>query len=121
MATKPRAKDRSRSKSLTSASSYDYDVSRQARGVRLNIHIVGDELFKAKFFSVNYGSSGGYQILPHGNYKLVFPLPHGRVAGTRLPPGHPPRRASGPTLLREGDRSSDPVDATVLLTAALPC
>jgi hypothetical protein len=42
--------------------------------VRLNIHIVGDELFKAKFFSVNYGSQP-HEILPHGNYKLVFPFP----------------------------------------------
>lgn len=72
--TKPRAPARSRSKSLTSASSYDYDVTRQANGARLNIHIVGDELFKAKFFSVNYGSQP-HEILPHGSYKLVFPYP----------------------------------------------
>jgi hypothetical protein len=67
----PRSKDgRHRSKSLTDPGSYSHDVSRQARGVRLNIHVMGDEKFKAKFFSINYGS-GGHPIT--GNYWLSFP------------------------------------------------
>jgi hypothetical protein len=53
----PKSKDgRHRSKSLSDPSSYGHDVSRQARGVRLNFHIMGDSNFKAKFFSINYGS-----------------------------------------------------------------
>jgi hypothetical protein len=68
-APKPKL-SRPRSKSLSDPTSYAFDVSRQANGARLNIHIMGDSKFKAKFFSVNYGSS------PHpiiGNQWLSFP------------------------------------------------
>lgn len=58
-ANAPKSKDgRHRSQSLSDPGAYDYDVTRQARGARLNIHIMGDIQFKAKFFSINYGSRG---------------------------------------------------------------
>lgn len=61
-----------RSQSLMEASSYGFDVTRQANGARLNIHIMGGDDFKAKFFSCNYGRGGGQPVYPKGNYKLAW-------------------------------------------------
>jgi hypothetical protein len=91
----PQSKDgRHRSKSLSDPGSYGHDVSRQARGVRLNIHVMGDHNFKAKFFAINYGS-GGHQI--PGTPKLRFPGTNDRAGSTVVVKlvGHPGTSGTG--------------------------
>lgn len=69
-----RSGGRSRSQSLHSPGSYIARVVQTDGGARVTFSITGDDLFRAKFFSLNNGTTP-HRITPRSASVLAFPYP----------------------------------------------